>query len=426
MNNLYRHVISLVRHDSLLRNSLYLLVSNFVLAGFGFLFWIVAAHVFTSEQVGLGSALIAVVSLLSSIGQFGFNTALIRYLPKAERRNELISTVIWLTIILSALVSLGYLLGMPLFSDKLLFVRNSPWLAATFVLATVLASVNALTDSIFISFRSTQYIMIINFIASISKVVLPILLVATGSLGVFLAYVIMTIIGVTLSLGIILRRLAVRWQLVMSPVIVRQIARFSLANHAATFMSQLPGLVLPVLILQQLGARNSAYYYLAMMIVTFLNTVPQMINQSLFAEGSHGELALGALAMRSLRISLMIMIPAVALVLVLGRFALGVFGSEYADGGIGFLSFEALASLILCFNLIGNTILRVEHRVNAMVAVNALYVVASLTLVWIMVPYGLTAVGIALLIGQAVAAVGYGAVTLPGLLARRWKTASSV
>jgi hypothetical protein len=46
-------------------NSLYLLISNVLGAVLGFVFWIIAAHLYTTEQVGLASAVISAIGLLA-------------------------------------------------------------------------------------------------------------------------------------------------------------------------------------------------------------------------------------------------------------------------------------------------------------------------------------------------------------------------
>ena len=46
------------RSDSLIRNSLYLMASTVVTAGLGYVFWSIAAHAFTSREVGTSSAVI--------------------------------------------------------------------------------------------------------------------------------------------------------------------------------------------------------------------------------------------------------------------------------------------------------------------------------------------------------------------------------
>ena len=49
IKKIYNHFMN----DSLYRNSIYLILSTAVMGGFGFIFWIIAARLFTLEQIGL-------------------------------------------------------------------------------------------------------------------------------------------------------------------------------------------------------------------------------------------------------------------------------------------------------------------------------------------------------------------------------------
>ena len=57
-----RMYLDLAAADSLVRNSLFMMSSTVVTAGLGYVFWIITAHIFTSAQVGIGSAVISLCS----------------------------------------------------------------------------------------------------------------------------------------------------------------------------------------------------------------------------------------------------------------------------------------------------------------------------------------------------------------------------
>jgi len=71
-------------NDSLLRNSLYIMSSTLVTAMIGYLFWIVAAHLYSTHDVGLASALIAVMMLASMLANLGIGPTLVQTLPRRE------------------------------------------------------------------------------------------------------------------------------------------------------------------------------------------------------------------------------------------------------------------------------------------------------------------------------------------------------
>src|SRR5665647_2414281 len=111
--------------DSLYRNSILLMLSTAAVTVFGFFFWIINARIYSTEQIGLGTTLISIISLISGFSFLGLGTGLIRYLPTSDRKNTKINTSLTLVSIMSILISIIYLVFMKTFSPKLLFVRES-------------------------------------------------------------------------------------------------------------------------------------------------------------------------------------------------------------------------------------------------------------------------------------------------------------
>ena len=88
INKFYKHLAS----DSLYRNSIYLMLSTLVMSFLGFFFWIISARLYSTEQVGIGATLISVMTLISSLSILGLDNGLIRYLPTAERKNDVLTS----------------------------------------------------------------------------------------------------------------------------------------------------------------------------------------------------------------------------------------------------------------------------------------------------------------------------------------------
>ena len=73
--------------DSLYKNSMFLILNAGVMALFGFIFWNIAARLFTVAEVGMASALISAMGLIVALSTLGFNVALIRFLPKSKKKS---------------------------------------------------------------------------------------------------------------------------------------------------------------------------------------------------------------------------------------------------------------------------------------------------------------------------------------------------
>ena len=67
--------------NPLYRNSLYLISNSTILALTGFVFWTLAARLYPVDSVGLASAAISAMGVLSLLATLGLDYALLRFLP---------------------------------------------------------------------------------------------------------------------------------------------------------------------------------------------------------------------------------------------------------------------------------------------------------------------------------------------------------
>ena len=92
MKKTFSKFYNYLANDSLYKNSIYLMLSTGLMAVFGFLFWIINAHLYPAEQVGIRTTLISIMTLISKFSILGLGNGLIGYLPTSERKNEKINT----------------------------------------------------------------------------------------------------------------------------------------------------------------------------------------------------------------------------------------------------------------------------------------------------------------------------------------------
>ena len=71
---------------SLYRNAVYLMLDNAIPALSGFAFWVIAARLYSAENVGIASATISVTGLLVAFSTLGLGNTLIRFLPNAREQ----------------------------------------------------------------------------------------------------------------------------------------------------------------------------------------------------------------------------------------------------------------------------------------------------------------------------------------------------
>lgn len=402
-------LVPALKGSSLHSNALFLIVAQGVMTVFGYVFWIIIARFYKSHDVGIASTLISVATLISQISILGLNNALVRFLPTSNQKNDKINTCLWLVTIASAVIALGYLVGLPFFSPKLLFIRHEPLFLGLFLLSMVLVTINTFTDSVFLANRATKYNVIIYLCYSIIRLIAPFALLSFGALGIFAAHISGIILAVIMSLYFMYVKFAWRPGFVIKKSIIKIIGGYSLANYVAGFMWGFPLLIAPLLVVNKLGTSAAAYYYMVMMLVNVIQIIPTSTTQSLFAEASHAEpSALGRLVRKSSMFTLGATATAVALALIGGRFAIAVFGKEYADGGTALLYWLAVSTLVMAVNMIANVVLKVRKQLRLLIAFNIFGAAATLAAYLICIPHGLAGAGIGFLLGQTALMTAYG------------------
>lgn len=399
----YNHI----NNDSLYRNSIFLMMSTGVMAFFGFFFWMINARLFKPEQVGIATALISIMTLISSFSLLGLNNGLIRYLPTSIRKNQKINTSFTLVILTSAVMALIYLIGINVFSPKLLFVRENVFFAVFFVLAIVFSTLNNISESVFIAYRSSIYVLIKNTISSLVKLSLPILLISLGAYGIFASVGISVMVAFVLSLIFLIFKFGYKIRPTIDKEVVERMGKFSLGNYVAIIFGSLPTLILPIMILNNLGAKFSAYFYIDLMIANLLFIVPTAVSQSLFAEGSYSAKELKTLILKALRINFLIIIPAIIITILFGQYILLAFGKQYSKEGVLLLQLFAISSIFISINSMGGALLNIKHKIKLLILVNFVGALLILNLSYYLLPKELLGIGFAWLIGQGIISTIY-------------------
>ncbi|OGM10695.1 hypothetical protein A2Z22_05305 [Candidatus Woesebacteria bacterium RBG_16_34_12] len=391
--------------DSLYRNSIYLMASTAVMAVFGFFFWIINARLFTTEQVGLGTTLISVLSLISSISLMGLNIGIIKYLPTSNRKTEKINTSFTLVGIVSLIASLIFILGLETFSPKLLFLRDNPFYTLLFIAFAIFSSSNTLIESVFIAFRSTGYVLIKNIIFSLGKLILSFLLISLGAMAIFISFSGAIAIAFLLALIFLVKQFGYKFKLSLDTGIIANMAKYSTANYFAGVIGTLPQMLLPIIITNKISPQQSAFFYMDMMIANLIFVIPQAITQSLFAEGSYKESEFNTNIKKAVKITTLLIAPTILLTILFGNRVLLAFGKEYSSEGFRFLQLISLSGILISINSIYGTILRVKHRIAEIITVSILESSVVLILAYFLLGKGLYGIGIAWIVGRTISCV---------------------
>lgn len=382
--------------DPLRRNALFLMAANAMAALFGLFFWLIAARFYSTEDVGLATALISAMMLLAVISRLGFDFGLIRFLPHSEDKRDMINTCLTIAGLFSIAVAIVFILGLDLWSPKLLFIRENWIYLVAFILFTGAVTLAQLQGQVFIAFRSTQFTFIQSIINGL-KLALVVILVNLGAFGIFASVGLAW--GLTFVTGsLFILRLYPKYRLI--PVIKKQIvndmAHFSLGNYIASTFSALPMYVMPLIIIAVLTAEASAYFYIPFSISGILGMVAGSTSFSLLAEGSYEPATLRNQTIKAAKFISLFIVPGIIILLIFGELILSLFGVDYVQNSLWLLRLFALGWLPFIIITLYTTTLRVQKRVKPLIYLWAFFAVSTtVASYWLMKWLGIIGVGIA-------------------------------
>jgi O-antigen/teichoic acid export membrane protein len=265
----------------------------------------------------------------------------------------------------------------------------------------VIFGLNSLIESIFIAFRDTKFIFIKNSVFSAIKLIVPFLFINLGTYGVFGSIAVSLTVSTAYSLMILIKKFNYSPRFIIDKIVVKKIAWFSFATYINGFLGSLPTMILPLMIVNIIGPKAAAYYYIATMIAGILFIIPQAVTQSFFAEGSHNENNLLEITVKSSKIIALLLIPAIIFTLFFGKYILIAFGKDYSSESLRLLQMLALSGIFMSINSVFSTILLVQHRILNMIIMSILNIIFTLGLTYLWINYGLSGIGAAWIIGQA-------------------------
>ena len=397
-------------NDPLFKNSYFLMASTAVTSVFGFIFWILAARFYETAAVGLASAIIAALGLLAIFSNLGLGIGLIRFLPSAkDKGNSMINTCFTLSGLASVVIALIFLAGLDFWSPALLPVLQHPIFFTSFIVFAVVWALNPLISCVFLAKRSTEFTFIQNALTSFLKLalIIPFAVFFNSAFGIFASICIAMSVALLLAIFWFLPKIQQGYfpLCIVRREVLNEICHYSGGNYTARIFLQSSSLVLPLMVINILGAEMSAYFYIAWSITSILIVIPTSIFNSLFAEGSNEEETLLANTKKSLKLFLLLLLPAILVLLVIADKVLLLFGQAYSLNGALLLRIIAVSIIPYSINYLYISIARVKMDIRGVIKVSA--AIACLTLglcYFLMLNIGLPGIGLGWLAGQSIVA----------------------
>lgn len=405
ITRIYRHLM----HDTMHRNSSFLILSQAVASFCGFMFWVINAHLFSAQYVGLAASFISFGILTATFTNMGMTNTVIRFLPSSNRRGGIFSASLILVVASSLVGGVLALLLVNSLLPKLRFVSSSYTLSLIMILLVAGTAVGSVLDGTLISFRRSDYVLKKSIITNLPRLVLPFLLVGAGLSGMTGVFVFSLLGGIAYSLFVIKSRLLRFESLRPTLAEVRKHRSYAASNYFGGMFAVLPATLVPIGVLSILGASSAAYFYMPMMLVGSLSVICASVSQALMAECSQDNNIAQHRASfaRALRHQFRLLIPAVLLLVLVGWPILRIYGQAYASNGYLPLIILASSHLFAGISWLGDTWLNIRRRSRAYFLMNAFNAIVTLGFVYLLAPHGLVATALGWLCGQVLAAAVY-------------------
>jgi len=384
------------------------------LAIFGLVFWLVAAHIYSTSAVGAYASITAGTGLLAAVTSLGLPNTITRRIASATNARQLMRVALTVTAVLGGLLCIAtiLLIGPHLPAQLSLGHRGATGLLLTgIVIATAISTI---LDAALVATRATPALAIKNLVGSIIKILVLVLLAGMGSPGLIIAY------GLGISLSSVLSGLALWHRLDrggerISPVrLLKSHISMTAGNYASMIMGILPSTIVPIEVLIALGPSATGHFAVAFTLAGFLNVIPSTVAQVLFAETSRQGVTLGVQLRKALRGTYGLLLPPLVVLMAGAPLVLRLFGATYASTATACLRVLLLSAVFTGGTYLVDSVLIARDRIVAYTFMNGANAALVLGCVALLVPYGLTAgawgwtlaQGLSLLLGMVVIATG--------------------
>jgi O-antigen/teichoic acid export membrane protein len=412
--------------DPLRRNSLFLLATHGVIAMFGFFFWRIAEGQYGTEAVGVATTLVSAVLLLHTMARLGLDIGLIRFLPDEADKPAMINTSFTIVGLFSAVLALAFILGVGAWARTLVFVRDNAWYAVLFIAFTVVTSlVELLRQGVFVAYRRTQSSLAVEVVGGL-RLPLVLAFLSVGAYGIFMAWGLGGVAA--LSAGIVLILLAQRSYRPVPTIrrdVVGKMLRFSLGNYMAETLREVPGFVLPLIVVGLFTARMdadtgkemAAYFYIAWTIASVVMMISYATGSSLLAEGSLDPKGFRTSSVRAVRFMLLLLTVAIVLVFLVGGRVLAWFKPEYSTNAFTLLRVLSVSGVPIAINTVYVTQKRIQRKIWPVICVYGFVAVFTVGVGYALMVdrMDLLGIGIAWLVSNSLVAVVVG-----GSMIRSW------
>lgn len=325
--------------NPLYRNAYALMLNTVVNSGFGLLYWIFAARVFSTEEVGRGNALVNLMMMISVLTSLNVGQAIVRFLPTAGRDSarlvRLAHGVSTAAAVLGASAAmtychLAYAPGDPLYV--------SAGFGAWFVVSTAAWSAWALQDQMLTGLRSAMWVVLKNGVYGVVKLGLLVLVAALAVQdGVFTSWSAPVLALLVPFVLLVVRRLVPR-HVAESAALPgagapdrATLGRYMAGDYLGQVFNQAVSSFLPVLVVMVISPQAGAYLLPAQTVFLAMSMLSLAITSALVVEGARDPARAHVFARAVLRRICVIVLPSAVVVAATAPLLLWLYGPQYVE-----------------------------------------------------------------------------------------------
>jgi O-antigen/teichoic acid export membrane protein len=394
-------------------------------AGFGYVFWVLAARLHAPPVVGAYATLIWSLMFVSGLSQLGLTGGLARFLPvSAGSAQRLVLLAYGIGTLISIVGSTIFIAGIRVWCPAVAFISNSLGWQVGFVLGTMGWTLFSLQDAVLTGLRRAVWLPVENTAYAIVKVLVLLSCAEINlSSGLFISWVVPAWLAVLLVTWLIFARL------LREPVDVvnrsnvvsdRTLIRYTVGNYGGTLFSVTTTSLLPILVANLAGPSAAAYFAFAWLTTIALTTVAQSMMTSVVVEGALRPDELDRCARDVLLHVVRLIVPVVLVLVVATPIILRPFGQDYVAQTSWTLRWLAMGTLPSAVVTMALSVARVRNQPAMIAAVQGTSAVLLFGLTLLLLPgRGIAAVGFAWLTSQVVTATALSATYLRPLMVIR-------
>lgn len=366
-----------------LHRGTYVMTANLLVtlvSGVGF--WLLASRMLSPAQIGIASAFLAPSNFLAIVFLLGANYGVLRFAREIEQDQRLLFGAIWLSAAASAfgsVISAMLILWLGIIRP----IGGSPTLSIIlYALLVASGTIWTVAECGFVGLRAPWQMLARNVGFGLVRIAILVPFAYLGEVGLTLSFAIGTSLAALLSVDLLRRHLRTPWSIVFTfwHARLKEMIGFALPNHGVNLIASAPGMLLPLIVMQVLGAEINGFFAVAWTVASILRSVLTASSVTLLAEGARDHAAIGARLGRTLGFLFGIVGVAALPMALFPELVLLPFGAAYAQANSMALRLFALSLLPAVLTTVFMARERVKRRVRFIVALSVATCVLSTAL----------------------------------------------